>query len=276
MQYRASIATGTQLFLSKRVLSANNPAYCAMTIGFTQLFLPGIAAFVLLFGNVIADDSDSAQSDEDGGETAEHRPGSEGWNSLSDEDKEKLRNALRQVWADATVISAREEVKRASEAYQNAIRQAVRRADPSVAGALAKAQAATEGHLKERFGGGLPGQNGMRRLGDYPMSPPGFLEGLTEEEREKFHEAEKEAKTTQAVQDALQALEALRMKDDAIKVKRLQAYRNIRETTMNEMVKADPSLKEIQGRLESMARRGQKGDGKGSAKGNPKGLPQTR
>ena len=55
------------------------------------------------------------------------------WDSLSDEEKEKLRTALREVWTDPAVINARDEVKSAAEAYQKEIREAVSKADPSMA-----------------------------------------------------------------------------------------------------------------------------------------------
>ncbi len=189
------------------------------------------------------------------------------WESLSDEEKEKLRTALRDVWTDPAVINAREEVKTATDAYQKAIREAVAKADPSVAGLMAKAEKNSEGRMGDRIGGPPGGRTGMfRRGGDYPMSPPGFMEKLSPEEQEKFRKAEAEAKKTPEVQEALEAFKVLGKQDEALRRKRLEAHRQMRQAILNAMVKADPSIKELQDRLEFPSYgRGGKGGAKGKA-----------
>tara|TARA_R110000850_G_scaffold64695_29_gene145111 strand:+ start:1473 stop:2183 length:711 start_codon:yes stop_codon:yes gene_type:complete len=212
----------------------------------------------LTMGLVSADEGQDAERRGEGSD-----PKREMWESLTEGEQEKLRNALREVWADPSVISAREDVKQASDAYQNAIRLAVERVDPSVAGSLAKAQKANEGHMKERLGGGLPGRGGIRRPADYPMSPPGFLEKLSTEEREKFRSAEEAAKKTDSVKAAIKALDELAKSDEALRRKRLEAHRRMRQLILDAMVEVDPSLEELQKRLEIPFRSG-KGKGKGS------------
>ncbi len=184
------------------------------------------------------------------------------WDSLSDREKEKLRTVLREVWSDPAVISARDEVKSAAEAYQKAIREAVSQADPSMAELMAKAKKSSEGHIHDRIGGPPSGRSGMfRRAGDYPMSPPGFSEKLSPEEQQKFRKAEEAAKETPEVSEAQAALKALKKQDEEMRRKRLEAHRQMRQALLIEMVKKDPSVKELQERLNlSSPVRGGKGE----------------
>ncbi|NRB76285.1 MAG: hypothetical protein HRU46_18140 [Verrucomicrobiales bacterium] len=198
------------------------------------------------------------------------------WDSLSDEEKEKLRTALREVWTDPAVINARDEVKSAAEAYQKAIREAVSKADPSMAELMAKAEKSIEGRIHDRIGGPPSGRSGMfRRAGDYPMSPPGFAEKLSPEEQEKFRKAEEAAKETPEVKKAQAALRGLHKQDEEMRRKRLEAHRQMRQAVLTEMVKKDPSLKELQNRLElNSPARGGKGGIPGNGSG-PKGKGKT-
>jgi len=191
------------------------------------------------------------------------------WESLSEEEKEKLRTALRDVWTDPAVITARDEVKSATEAYQKAIREAVAKADPSVVGLMTKAEKNIEGRMHDRIGGPPSGRSGMFRRGvDYPISPPGFMEKLTPEERAKFREAEVAAKATPEVKKALAVLKALQKQDEEMRRKRLEAHRQMRQAVLNEMVKTDPSLKELQERLDLTTPPSRGGEGRPSGAGS--------
>ncbi len=178
------------------------------------------------------------------------------WESLSPEQREKLREALRKVWTDPAVINAREEIKHASDAYQEAIRSAVEKADPSMAGVLAKLQGA--GGMGSGGGMGMPGGPGEPGKGtggsprgfEEQIRPPGFLESLSPEDREKFRKAETAALESEAVKAAREELTRIREEDEALRRKRLEAHRKLRKVTFEEMVRIDPSIAAMQKRLE--------------------------
>lgn len=182
------------------------------------------------------------------------RPGPDGkspprWEKLDEEQKQKLRKALREVWTDPSVVGAREEVKTASEAYQKAIRNAIGKSDPDVAQMLRRLQSINEGRSRERVGGGPPGRMMGRRDGEYPMGPPGFVESLSEDERKRFREAEEKARESESVREAREALEELRERDEQLRRTRMEIHRRIRVATLNAMVEIDPSLEPIRERL---------------------------
>lgn len=194
----------------------------------------------------------------------EERERHEAWQSLDSEQREALREALRSVWTDPAVISAREEVKHASEAYQSAIKAAVERTDPEVAALLDKVR----GPDKAGEGPGFPGSPGgpSRRGFDEQIKPPGFLESLSPEEREKFRKAEEEAKRSERVVAARAELAEIRKEDEALRRKRLEAHRRLRSVTLEEMIRIDPSVAAIQKRLDGDRHRGRKG-GRDKGKG---------
>jgi len=179
------------------------------------------------------------------------------WESLSPEQREKLREALRGVWTDPAVINAREEVKHATEAYQAAIKAAVERADPSVTDLLSKVQGAgmmgamSPGGPSGPGGPGGPGSpNGSPRRGfDQQIRPPGFLESLSPEAREKFRKTEEEAMNSEAVKAARTELDRIHEEDEALRRKRVEAHRNLRKVTVEEMIRIDPAVAEMQKRL---------------------------
>ena len=177
------------------------------------------------------------------------KPDREKWDSLSEEEREKLRKALRDVWTDPAVLSAREEVKLASEAYQEAIRKAVGNADPSVAGLLKEIQQLNEGSGNSRVKGETPGRFGPPRGFESPAGPPAFLEKLTPEEREKFKAAEEKAQSAESVQAARKEMESLRLQDEQIRRRRMEAHLKMRRAVLEAMFAEDPELKSLQSRL---------------------------
>lgn len=172
------------------------------------------------------------------------------WDSLSEEERRKLREALREVWTDPAVISAREEVSQASNAYHEAIEAAVAAEDPAVAKLLNRVQAARKGRLHDRIGEDSLTKHGRRR-GDYPMGSPGFLEKLSPEEQEKFRSAQEAARESEAVREAREELEALREEDKDLRHRRLAAYKRMREAMHEAMVAADPEIEELRERFAS-------------------------
>lgn len=210
-------------------------------------------------------------------------PRAEMWGGLSPEQREALREALREAWTDPAVINAREEVKRSGDAYQAAIKAAVERVDPSLASLLEKMQGAGgpwpgrgPGHLEKPGGHG----GGPERGFDPQILPPGFLDSLSSEEREKFRKAEEAALESEAVKAAHADLAKIREEDDALRRRRIEAHRKLRKTTLDEMARIDPSIAEIQKRLRGESRAKGKGErggddgqrkGKGKEKGKEKG-----
>ncbi len=174
---------------------------------------------------------------------------SERWEALSEEEREKLKKALREVWADPAVLSAREEVKLASEAYQEAIRSAVGKADPTVVELLKEIQDINEGKTKDRLKGSGPGRFSPNRGIEFPAGPPAFLEKLTPEEREQFRAAEEKAQSDEGVQAAKKHLEQIRSQDDQLRKRRMEAHLKMRRAVLDAMFKENPELQTLQSRL---------------------------
>gem|GEM_PF-558043 len=212
------------------------------------------------------------------------------WESLSDEQREKLRQALRDVWTDPAVIAAREEVKQAGDAYQAAIKAAVSRADPSVAEVMSKIQRSNSGVAHEHIWGRAPvamGQGGKgltptahppgfaekggsvsRRGFDDQIKPPGFFDGMPPEVRVKFRAAEESAMASEAVKAARAELDRIRGEDELLRRKRLEAHRKLRKVTLDEIVRIDPSLAEVRKALAGEDRReGARPEGPGHEEG---------
>lgn len=190
---------------------------------------------------------------------------------MSDEQRDKLRQALRDVWTDPAVISAREEVKQAGDAYQESITAAVSRVDPSVAEVMTRIQRSNSGMAHEHIWGRPPlaigqggkgvlpplhapgsqekGGSGPRRGFDDQIKPPGFLDNLPPEARDKFRRAEAAALDSEVVKAARSELEKIREEDEVLRRKRLEAHRKLRKITIDEMERIDPSIAEIRKKL---------------------------
>lgn len=169
------------------------------------------------------------------------------WEALGPEQREKLRESLRQVWTDPAVINAREEVKHASEAYQAAIRSAVERTDPEVAALLAKIQ--SDGGMGTGFG--APGGPGLMppRGFEEQIRPPGFLDALEPAMRARYAKAETAAMEAAAVKSARKELNDIRKEDESLRRRRIEAHRKLRKITVEEILRIDPGLEEVQKHL---------------------------
>lgn len=205
-----------------------------------------------------------------------HPDGRERWSALSEEERVRLREALREVWADPVVVSAREGVTNATEAYQEAIRVAIVRDDPELAELLKRVQAASEGMSRERVGGGPQGPFGGRRPGDHSMGPPAFLDRLSEGDRERFLQAEEKAKSSEAVMAARKELDELRKQDEQLRVQRMEAYRRMRKAILGAIIEADPGLREKLEELDHSRFDPNKGGKGGFPKGKGKGKEDSR
>jgi len=168
------------------------------------------------------------------------------WESLSEDQRTQLKEALRDVWSDPAVLSAREDVKQASESYQTAVRDAIQRVDPAVSDLVARLQSASEGDARDRLGGGMQMKFGQRRAGDYPMGPPGYLDKLSPEERERFKQAQEKARESESVKAAREELESLRAKDSDLRRRQMAAHKKMRKAMLESMVEADPEIEALQ------------------------------
>lgn len=186
------------------------------------------------------------------------------WESLSEEQRTQLKEALRDVWSDPAVLSAREDVKQASDSYQNAVRDAIKRVDPSVSELVARLQSASEGEARDRLGGGMQMKFGPRRGGDYPMGPPGYLDKLSPEQKERYQKAQEKARESEAVKAAKEELESIREQDSELRRRQLAAHKKMRRVMLESMVEADPGIEELQKQVHDGDRRGRPGGPKDS------------
>jgi len=217
-------------------------------------------------------------------------PGRERWGSLGDEEKERLRAALREVWTDPQVISAREEVQQASEAYRSAVREAMGRLDPSVVPLLQEMQKEGEGRSRERLGSGPPGPPGFSgpkgragyRSPDFsPAGPPGFLERFPPAEQERFRQAEAKAQRSDRVESARSRLSELREQDESLRKERFEAHLDLRRGLFEEILAEDPGLsgmvETLQRQVEpSRSQRGPRDEERGGPRGQDGESPAGR
>jgi len=154
----------------------------------------------------------------------------------------------------------------------------VSRADPSVAEVMSKIQRSNSGMAHEHIwgrppmstgqtGNGIPqpphgqgpsekGGPGPRRGFDDQIKPPGFLDNLPPESRDKFRQAEESALASDAVKVARAELEKIREEGESLRRKRLEAHRTLRKVTLDEMIRIDPSIAEIRKKLSGEERGG--------------------
>ena len=175
--------------------------------------------------------------------------GKRGWNNLSEEQQARLREAFRRAWADPEVLSAREEVKNAAKNYSNAVKRAVLKNDPSVAELLDKVQAENEGKVKQlltnrmQHSGAGPGEK--HPGGHFQIGPPGFLEKLSKEDRQKVLKAQAIARDLPEVKAVLMELEEIRAKEEDFRKERTKIFMKLRRTSRHALLSVDPDLEKI-------------------------------
>lgn len=232
----------------------------------SRFFLAFAMICVAGFGTVVAQEEKSPD------DRREKKGGREFWSSLTEEQREKLREALREVWTDPGVISAREEVKRASDSYQKAVKEAISKTDPEVAKLII--EAGKDRAMPDRHGGPPPYRYSQRRGGDYPMGPPGFLEKLSPETRDRFLEVQKEAEKSGKVAKAREELDALRKKDDGLRMQRMRAHIQLRRAILESMIEIEPDFEKFRDVLKGpMGPRSSSGKDRRDDKKPPKGPP---
>lgn len=196
---------------------------------FSRLSILGLALLMPILAG--AQEKDKAQVSD--GSKREARKQATALDSLRPEEKERLRKVLRSAWSDPSVINAREDVQRASEAYQSAIRSAVERMDPSAVEWIARMQG--RGHSPVGRG------NEVVRFEDQNRALS-WIESLDPEIRDRVRKAEKEAEKAEAVVKARESLGKIHEEDEALRRRRLEAHRELRRATVEEILRIDPSL----------------------------------
>lgn len=173
--------------------------------------------------------------------------------NLSPEEREKFRNAMRSAWNDPAVLQARDEVKKAAVAYQKALAEAIKRDDPEVKALMDKLRAAPDSPFKSLFSEGGPGGRGrpgggggLRDFEAFITSDsPGFLKNLSKEQAGMYRVAREKALKSSEFQEAVGQIRELRKTDEAMRNKRVEMYRRVRQILHAQTIAADPRLKEF-------------------------------
>ncbi len=164
---------------------------------------------------------------------------SRGWSDLSEEDQKKLKEALRTVWSDPTVLSARESVNRSAHEYQLAVREMIKKQNPENAILLDRVQKSQPPGMMQMF---LGDGHGAKR----PMlTSPAMMERMNDSQRARFKEVEAKAKMNPKVIAAMEELRALGQEDEEIRRKKMEAFRKLRHVQFEAMMEIDPELREF-------------------------------
>ncbi|MFK5921975.1 MAG: hypothetical protein QM496_07335 [Verrucomicrobiota bacterium] len=215
---------------------------------------------------------------------------------LSVEDREAMRKALQAVWENPEVMQARDEVQRATDAFRQAINNAVKKEDPRVASLVARMHGRSKSKGKGDIGpgrppgakadgrGGRPGKlKGEREEmgstfappkshhrgvggGGSGLAPAGFraLPGdFSEEERKRLQAAREKAMQSDKFQKVNEKLKVLLKQGEELRKKRVQMFHRIREEMSKAMIEADPEVKGLLERIEQ---------GKGNRESPPAGV----
>lgn len=185
----------------------------------------------------------------------------------SPEDREAVKKALQAVWENPEVLQARDEVKRATEAFRKAIRKAVNQQDPQVAEVVEKMYGGGKsrdwGMRKQgadgQAGGKPPGRDdhGPRPSGaeGRGIGPAGFLAfhgDFSKEEKERLEEARKKAMESEEFKRVQEELKVLLKQGEDLRKKRVEMFHQTREETIKAMIKVDPGVEPL---LEKMQKR---------------------
>jgi hypothetical protein len=186
---------------------------------------------------------------------------------MSPEDREAVRKALQAVWENPEVLQARDEVKRATEAFHKAIRKALGQQDPLVAEMVEK-----------MHGGGKPGdwENRGSGPGDRPVGKPpvrnergsrpsgtegrgigpagmlAFHGDYSKEEKAHLEEVRKKAMESEEFKRVQEELKALLKQGEDLRRKRVELFHQTREEITKAMIKVDPEVEPL---LERMQKR---------------------
>ena len=204
----------------------------------------------------------------------ERPKGNSGWEELTKEEQQKLREALRTVWSDPNVLSARENVNRSAKEYHTAVRESIGKKDPATRKLLERVQKSQSGFVQAAMGGSggfkkhIHGAS-VNRLSQL-IAPPGIMEKMSQEQKEKFKEVGAQAKQQPGVVQAIEELKSLSKADEEIRQKKLEAFRKFRRAYFDAIIEIEPTLEQfLPPPGSSPPHLHGKGKGKGSRKGKP-------
>ena len=176
---------------------------------------------------------------------------------MSAEDKAAMKKALQAVWENPEVMQARDEVKRATETFHQAIKTAVGKEDPRVAALVERMNGG--GKSRGEWGKKRPGPEG--RGGRPPMGrPPGggergpagimaFSGDFSKEEKRRLEQAREKAMESETFQKLQQDLRALLKQGEDLRNKRVEMFHQVRGAITQAMVEADPKVKPLLERI---------------------------
>ncbi len=176
--------------------------------------------------------------------------------NLTSEQRTELREAVRKAWSDPAVIEARDKLKSAAEAYQNALNSAIKRGSPELAETVDALRRETDSAFRIYGHGpgkeGTPGGPSGGRRGDWrdyegflTMENPPFLRDLTPEQQAIYREAHAKAMNASDVKSRLSTLRDLKQSDDEIRKQRIEQIRRVHQAIREAMKAADPRVAEF-------------------------------
>ena len=188
---------------------------------------------------------------------------------MSPEDKAAMKKALQAVWENPEVMQARDEVMRATEAFRKAIRKAVSKEDPRVAGLVERMHGGGKSKEWDKKRPGSDGRGGRLLMGRPPGvndrgSIPGaegrgigavglmaFHGDFSEEEKKRLEEAREKAIKSEAFQQVQKDLRNLLKQGEDLRKKRVEMFHQTREAMIQAMIVADPKVKPLLQRMKT-------------------------
>lgn len=179
---------------------------------------------------------------------------------MSPEDRKAMKKALQAVWENPEVMQARDEVKRATETFQKAIKKALGQEDPRVAALVEKMHKQGKTHGKKRhFGsdgrGGRPpmgkksgflehgaGGSGEGRRGIGPAGFRAFSGEFSDEEKERLRAARAKAMESEGFQAVQEKLKALLKEGENLRERRVEMFHATRVELSKAMIEVDPEV----------------------------------
>ncbi|MCF6314273.1 MAG: hypothetical protein L3J39_17625 [Verrucomicrobiales bacterium] len=254
-----------------------------------QLMFNGL--LVVLFssmgfcGTALADsENDEEKGDRKGVEGRREparRPSMADW---SPEDREGMKKVLRVVWEKVEVLQARDEVKRATEAFRSAVQEAMQQEDPRLAALMKKMHDKGRGQAGGRRESGLhagpphgSGTGGDLRKGGRPpmkkmrqhrgremdgsrpdgggpaIGPAGFRalpKDFSQKDKRRLAAAQEKAMQAEAYKTSQQKLQGLFKQGQELRKQRVAMFQQIREQLRKQMIEADPEVQVLLERLE--------------------------
>lgn len=219
----------------------------------TCLKISTLLAAICLTGAVSA--QEDGKKTERGPDKGPHRPGSDHdpMRNLDSDERAKLREAMRNVWGDPSVVQSREDVDQSVKAFKAAIQRALLKKDPSLQPILSKMEKEDKGGMKSM----MEGKGGSRRYGGSSGSgsemrgfermteSPSFLEKLSKEEKDQYFKVREKARQSPEIQAIMKRFVGFREQDDTIRRERTKVFGELRKTFHAKMIEIDPAMEAV-------------------------------